>query len=189
MAIVQRIGVQPQSSHRPGAFYDGVTGLPSRSLLNDRLERTLMAARRKRSAFAVLYIDIDRFNEVNDALGHASGDDLLRQLALRLATSLRSSDSIGRWGADEFVAVLDDAGDPPIAASIVHKLLHVCGRPYRLRGNTQRITLSMGMSFYPRDAGDITALLEAAQRAMLVVKTERLNALRIAAASKHERKQ
>ena len=181
--IVQDVRAQTQSSNLSGAFYDGLTGLPNRNLLNDRLERTLSAARRKRSAFAVLYIGIDQFKQVNDALGHESADELLRQLALRLATSLRGSDSIGRWGADEFVALLEEAGDPPIASSIGHKLLHVCGRPYRLRGNTQRITLSMGMSFYPRDAGNIPALLEAANRAMLAVKTERLNARRIAAAS------
>lgn len=165
------------------AFYDSLTGLPNRNLLNDRLERTLSTARRKRTAFALFYIDIDHFKKVNDTLGHEAGDELLRQVAARLAGSLRRSDSVGRWGGDEFIALLEGAGNPQVAVSIGHKLLQLCGKPYQLRDDTRRITLSIGMSFYPRDADNIPALLEIADRTMYAVKTDGRNGCWVAAAS------
>ncbi|HXF67130.1 MAG TPA: sensor domain-containing diguanylate cyclase [Burkholderiales bacterium] len=157
------------------AFYDSLTGLPNRNLLRDRLERALAAARRNRGAFAVLYLDIDHFKSVNDTLGHEAGDELLRQFAARLAQSLRASDSVARWGGDEFVALLEGLGDPRLAARIARKLLKRCGGPYAVGGESRRITLSIGVSFYPRDARDIATLLDRADRALYVVKSRGRN--------------
>jgi diguanylate cyclase (GGDEF)-like protein/PAS domain S-box-containing protein len=184
MHMVQDFSAQKQLDILSAlAFYDNLTGLPNRNLLNDRLERTLSTARRKRTAFALFYIDIDHFKKVNDTLGHECGDELLRQVAARLGRSLRSNDSIGRWGGDEFIAVLEGVSDPQVAVSIGHKLLQLCGKPYQLRGETHRITLSIGMSFYPRDADNIPALLEIADRTMYAVKTDGRNGFWVAAAS------
>jgi diguanylate cyclase (GGDEF)-like protein/PAS domain S-box-containing protein len=153
------------------AFYDSLTGLPNRNLLKERLARALAAARRNRGAFAVLYLDIDHFKSVNDALGHEAGDELLRQFAARLAQSLRASDSVARWGGDEFVALLEGLDDPRLAARIARKLLRRCSGPYALGGVRQRVTMSIGVSFYPRDGQDIATLLDRADRAMYIVKS------------------
>ncbi|MBI2295104.1 MAG: sensor domain-containing diguanylate cyclase [Betaproteobacteria bacterium] len=157
------------------AFYDSLTGLPNRNLLKDRLERAVAAAKRNRGAFAVLYMDIDHFKRINDELGHEAGDELLRQIAVRLRQSLRASDSIARWGGDEFVALLDGIGDPQFAGCVTRKLLAACSGPYLLGGVSRRITLSIGVSFYPRDAQDVTTLLDCADQAMYAVKARGRN--------------
>jgi len=179
--LVQDLRLQKQlDSLSSLAFYDHLTALPNRHLLGDRLERTLLAARRKRTAFALLYIDIDHFKHVNDTFGHEAGDELLRQFAFRVGRALRRSDSVGRWGGDEFVALLEDIGDPRIAAGVGQQLLKLCDVPYRLGGNLLHITLSVGMSFYPRDGDDVQTLLRAADRAMYAVKTNGRGGCRIA---------
>lgn len=157
------------------AFYDSLTGLPNRNLLNDRLARARASAQRNRSAFAVLYIDIDHFKSINDTLGHEAGDELLHQFAARLTQSLRVSDSVARWGGDEFVALLDGIGDPQVAGCVTRKLLAACSGPYLLGGVSRRITLSIGVSFYPRDAQDLATLLDCADQAMYVVKARGRN--------------
>ncbi len=160
------------------AFYDALTGLPNRNLLTDRLTHALAAARRNRTTFAVLYIDIDHFKVVNDSFGHDTGDQLLREVARRLSRSVRASDTVARWGGDEFVALLDGvAGEA--AAGIASKLLATCGEPYVVRGQEQRITLSVGASFYPRDGHDAATLLERADGAMYQVKAFGRNGYRI----------
>lgn len=157
------------------AFYDSLTGLPNRNLLKDRLERAAAAAKRNRGAFAVLYMDIDHFKRINDELGHEAGDELLRQVSVRLTQSLRVSDSVARWGGDEFVALLDGIGDPQVAGCVARKLLAACGGPYMLGGVSRRITLSIGVSFYPRDAQDVATLLDCADQAMYAVKARGRN--------------
>ncbi len=152
------------------AFYDSLTGLPNRNLFNDRLARTVAAAQRGGSSFAVLYIDIDRFKQVNDRLGHDSGDELLRQVAARLQRGLRQSDTVARLGGDEFVAILDDMREAQMAVKVVEKLLAVCCGDYRLRGQSLRVTLSIGVSFYPGDARDMQSLLRCADTAMYRAK-------------------
>ena len=160
------------------AFYDALTGLPNRNLLTDRLTHALATARRNRTMFAVLYIDIDHFKLVNDNFGHDTGDQLLREVAGRLSRSIRASDTVARWGGDEFVALIDGvAGEA--AASIASKLVASCGEPYVVRGQEQRITLSVGASFYPRDGHDAATLLERADGAMYQVKAFGRNGYRI----------
>jgi diguanylate cyclase (GGDEF)-like protein len=160
------------------AFYDSLTGLPNRNLFHDRLERALAAGRRNRSTFALLYIDIDHFKQVNDTCGHEAGDELLRQVAARLARSVRETDTVARWGGDEFVAILEGA-DRAAAAHIASKLVAFCGEPYVVHGRELRITLSVGASFYPRDGHDAATLLARADRAMYEVKARGRNGYRV----------
>lgn len=161
------------------AFYDALTGLPNRNLFRDRFERAVAAARRGRRAFALLYTDLDHFKSVNDSLGHEAGDQLLRQFAARLAASLRASDSVARWGGDEFVALLEGVGEPLVAARIARKLLRSCSGPYAIGGASRRVTLSIGASFYPRDGRDLATLLERADRAMYVAKARGRNGFHV----------
>ncbi len=161
------------------AFYDGLTGLPNRNLFNDRLDHALAAARRNCGTFALLCIDIDHFKQVNDTFGHEAGDELLREVAARLAQSVRASDTVARWGGDEFVAILHGVADQQLATRIASKLLAACGEPYAVRGHQCRITLSVGASFYPRDGHDAAILLERADRALYEVKARGRNGYRI----------
>jgi len=107
-----------------------------------------ISAQRNHGAFALLYIDVDHFKRINDTPGHDAGDELLRQLSARLAQSLRAAHTVARWGGDEFVALLDGVGNPQAAARIARKSISTCGGPYRVRGCTRRVTLSIGASLY-----------------------------------------
>lgn len=152
------------------AFYDSLTGLPNRNLFNDRLARAMATAQRSGSGFALLYIDIDYFKRVNDTLGHDAGDELLRQVASRLQEGLRESDTLARLGGDEFVAILEHVTDAQVAVTVVEKLLVECSGNYELRGGGQTVTLSIGISLYPGDAGDMESLLKCADTAMYSAK-------------------
>ncbi|OGA53199.1 MAG: hypothetical protein A3G24_25615 [Betaproteobacteria bacterium RIFCSPLOWO2_12_FULL_62_13] len=167
------------------AFYDSLTGLPNRNLFNDRLARALAVGKRNRRTFALLYIDIDHFKQVNDAFGHETGDELLRAVAARLAQSVRASDTVARWGGDEFVAILEGVADQQSAACVASKLVAACGEPYIVRGHECRITLSLGASCHPRDGHDPAALLERADRAMYEVKARGRNGYRIEESPNH----
>jgi len=160
------------------ALYDAVTGLPNRNLFSDRLAQALAFGRRNRTAFALLYIDIDHFKRVNDTFGHETGDELLREVAARLAKSIRASDTVARWGGDEFVALLDGVADRKSAARIASNVLTACSQPYVVGGEVCRITLSVGASFYPRDGADASTLLRRADRAMYEVKADGRNGYR-----------
>src|SRR5882672_5717320 len=138
-------------------FYDKLTGLPNRNLFHNRLSLAMGTARRTRHGFAVLSADIDRFKLVNDSLGHDAGDDLLRQVVARL-------------GGDEFGAILDHVLDSEIAAKVADKLLAACCGSYELRGNTLHLTMSVGLSLYPRDGQEADLLLKRADLAMYRAK-------------------
>lgn len=157
------------------AFYDNLTGLPNRNLFNDRLDRAIAVAQRNGSAFALLCIDIDHFKHVNDAFGHEAGDELLREVAVRLTRSVRSSDTVARWGGDEFVAILDGVADREMAERMASKLLDSCGSGYTIDGRDCRKTLSIGASLYPRNGRDAATLFECADRAMYEVKARGRN--------------
>ena len=153
------------------AFYDSLTGLPNRNLLKDRLARAVTTTRRNGTSFAVLYIDIDHFKQVNDRHGHDIGDELLRQFATRLQRGLRNSDTVARLGGDEFVAILEDMTDTQGAVQVVEKLLDACRGEYELCDRRHCVTLSIGIGFYPDDALDAQALLRCADAAMYRAKT------------------
>jgi diguanylate cyclase (GGDEF)-like protein/PAS domain S-box-containing protein len=161
------------------AYYDSLTGLPNRNLFNDRLSRAITAARRRHGGFSLLYVDVDRFKAVNDTMGHDAGDELLRQVALRLQKALRKIDTVARLGGDEFVVILDQVADDAHAGKIAAKVLASCGGDYAVQGATCGVTLSVGVSRYPRDAVEMEALLKCADKAMYRAKASGGNDYRL----------
>lgn len=152
------------------ANFDGLTGLPNRRLLDDRLDRALAQAARRHTVVAVLYIDLDHFKPVNDVHGHGAGDDLLRQVAQRLRNALRDEDTVARVGGDEFVAVLPDLSATDAAGRTAEKVIAAISAPYRIWENYVEISASIGIALYPRDAEDSIALIEKADGALYRAK-------------------
>ncbi|HYC03603.1 MAG TPA: EAL domain-containing protein [Azospirillaceae bacterium] len=146
--------------------HDPLTGLPNRSLLQDRLQHAVAHASRKGTSVAVLFLDLDRFKLVNDSLGHPVGDKLLRAIAQRLSSSVRNADTVGRLGADEFLVIAEDLPEPQLAARIAEQILVGMSRPFGIDGQQLFITTSIGISLFPSDAADINALLRDADTAM-----------------------
>ncbi|QJE71789.1 EAL domain-containing protein [Aerophototrophica crusticola] len=146
--------------------HDPLTGLPNRTLVQDRLHHAIAHAERKGTCVAVLLLDLDRFKLVNDSLGHQAGDKLLRAMAQRLTSSVRAADTVGRLGADEFLIVAEDLPDPQMAARIAETILVGLSSPFVVDGQQLFITTSIGISLFPGDAGDINALVRDADTAM-----------------------
>lgn len=179
--FVQNIhGQKWAESLRRLAFYDSLTGLPNRNLIEDRLTMAAVAARRSGSSFALLCMDLDRFKQINDTHGHETGDRLLRAVAVRVRAALRSTDTVGRWGGDEFVAIVEGAGPPEALARITEKLLATGTTPYRIDGREYRITLSIGASLFTLHTRDGEGLFAAADAAMYRAKAEGGNTCRVA---------
>ena len=152
------------------AFHDALTGLPNRALLEDRFGQALAHARRTGSHLALLFLDLDGFKAVNDRQGHDVGDALLQEVAARLAGCTRGSDTIARLAGDEFVALLPGA-DEMAATAVAAKVLAVVGVPYHLPGLAAiALTASVGISVYPDDAVEASALLRRADAAMYGAK-------------------
>jgi diguanylate cyclase (GGDEF)-like protein/PAS domain S-box-containing protein len=169
------------------AYYDSLTGLPNRNLFDDRLSRAIAAARRRHGGFSLLYVDVDRFKDVNDTRGHDAGDELLRQVALRLQKSLRKIDTVARLGGDEFVVILDQVSDDAQASKIASKILAACSGEYDIQGSACTVTLSLGISRYPRDALEMEALMKCADRAMYRAKASGGNDYRLREPSQRQR--
>jgi len=146
--------------------HDPLTGLPNRTLVQDRLQHALAHAGRKGTTVAVLLLDIDRFKLVNDSLGHQAGDKLLRALAQRLSACVRATDTVGRLGADEFLVVAEDLSDPQMAARVAETILVSLSRPFGIDGQQLFITTSTGISLFPGDGQDFHALMRDADTAM-----------------------
>lgn len=161
------------------AHYDVLTGLPNRTLLFDRLQQAILQAQRQRASLAIALIDLDRFKEANDSLGHAAGDRLLKEVADRLRGSVRQSDIVSRFAGDEFVAVFPGAGSPDQVANILDKVLESLQAPCVLDGIEWPITASIGVACYPLDGLDAQSLLQAADEAMYAVKRSTRNGYRI----------
>ncbi|HWM29872.1 MAG TPA: EAL domain-containing protein [Woeseiaceae bacterium] len=153
------------------AQYDDLTLLPNRGLFVRQLEKALGRSRRNGKHVAVLFIDLDRFKSVNDTLGHDVGDELLRQVGERLARHLRIGDFPGRWGGDEFVACLEDLGEPQNAAAAAQKLLLVLSERYVVKSSEVYATPSIGIAIYPESGDDAERLVKAADLAMYQAKT------------------
>jgi diguanylate cyclase (GGDEF)-like protein/PAS domain S-box-containing protein len=152
------------------ARYDGLTGLPNRNMFMDELERTLARARRHGGRFALFFIDLDRFKNINDSLGHGAGDQLLKVMATRLRTLLRDSDVVARLGGDEFVVLLDATVGPDDLAHVARKALAAIGEPVPIDSRSYQVTGSIGISLYPDDGADAAALLKNADAAMYLAK-------------------
>jgi len=148
------------------AYHDGLTGLPNRSLLHDRLGVAITHARRQASRLAVLFLDLDGFKDVNDVLGHACGDRMLVEVAERLRSSVRAGDTVARFGGDEFVVLLTSVAGEDDAARVAAKLLEAVQAPYRLAGRDVYATVSVGISVYPADGTSPEELVESADAAM-----------------------
>ena len=154
------------------ATHDTLTDLPNRFLMIDRLTHLLARAKRSGSAFALLYLDIDGFKDVNDTRGHEIGDLLLRAVAGRLSKSVRQSDTVARIGGDEFVIILETVRQASDADVVGLHIQRALGRSFTLRKQTVNITASIGMSFFPEDGTDVDTLLRAADSAMYLAKRQ-----------------
>jgi diguanylate cyclase (GGDEF)-like protein len=152
------------------ARHDALTTLPNRVLFSEHLGKSIAAARRNDSHVAVLFIDLDRFKHINDSMGHAVGDDLLRSVAARLRTCVRESDTVSRLGGDEFVVLLSEIAHADHAAARAQQMIAAISAPHEVTGHTIHVTLSVGISLYPADGADAPALLQAADTAMYQAK-------------------
>ena len=153
------------------AQYDDLTGLPNRGLFMDNLARAIGRADRKLTQLAVLFIDLDRFKSINDALGHDIGDTVLAEIATRLQGNLRIGDFLGRWGGDEFIVCLEDfGGEAANAAAAAQKLLLVLSEKYSIGSAEVYATPSIGIAIYPDAGGDAERLVRAADIAMYEAK-------------------
>jgi len=166
--ITERRIVEEQMEHQ--AYHDALTGLPNRRLFRDRLTVALAHARRMNTPLAVMFLDLDRFKDVNDSLGHSLGDELLKAVAIRLKTALRQEDSIARMGGDEFTVLLANLKTPDDAAKIAQKILDVVAQPVRIDGNELFITTSVGIALFPTDGDTAELLLKNADYAMYRAK-------------------
>lgn len=155
------------------AQHDPLTGLPNRLLLHDRLGRSIASARRRASALAVLFLDVDRFKRINDTLGHAAGDEVLQSIAGRLSACVRESDTVCRYGGDEFVVLLSEVACSEDAVSSADQLLAAIAMPHRVGKQDLHITASVGVSVYPADGTDAVTLLRKADLALLRAKPGR----------------
>jgi diguanylate cyclase (GGDEF)-like protein len=154
------------------AQFDELTGLANRSLFQDRLERALAWARRHDRLVAVMILDLNGFKAVNDRLGHAAGDRLLALMGRRLSERLRETDTVARLGGDEFAILIENLAKPEHAALVARKLLDTVAPPATVDGEEVRVTASLGVALYPRDAQDGPALIQEADRAMYRAKAE-----------------
>lgn len=152
------------------ATHDMLTQLPNRLLLDDRLEHALAQARRTEGGLAVLFIDLDNFKDVNDTLGHAQGDALLVEAARRIVAALRESDTVGRFGGDEFAAVIADVDDPVQVETTAQRLLDTISSSYRLGAKEAHISASIGIALFPADGLDAASLIQHADIAMYGAK-------------------
>ena len=152
------------------AHFDELTGLPNRTMFMHTLQRAFSLAQRRGKQFALFFIDLDRFKNINDSLGHEAGDRLLQDVARRLRNNLRESDTVARLGGDEFVVLVEDCADPRELNAIAQNILNAVGRPYTLSGREYHVTGSIGISTYPADGLDPASLLKNADIAMYLAK-------------------
>ena len=154
------------------AHFDELTGFPNRVMFDQSLDHAVQQARRAGSSLALLFVDIDRFKKINDTLGHAAGDRLLRLMADRLKQCLRASDLVARFGGDEFMVLLENLPDRQYAATVADKLLEVIAKPLALGDQELHMSASIGISTYPVDGNDAQTLQKNADIAMYRAKDQ-----------------
>lgn len=152
------------------ANHDGLTGLPNRRLLTDRMQIALAQAKRKNIHLATVYIDLDSFKPINDNYGHLAGDFLLQTVADRMLSVLRASDSLGRVGGDEFIAVLGEINDMQDTHRVLTALLEAVAESIKWEGVSLKVTCSIGVAFWPKDGNEVAELIVAADAAMYCAK-------------------
>ena len=159
------------------AHHDPLTHLPNRVLLRDRFEQAVAVAERERARVALLFLDLDKFKEINDSLGHIAGDELLVQISGRLQACVRASDTICRQGGDEFIILLNSVADVAAISRIAQTILESVSEPIELSGERHATSFSIGISLYPDDGRDFTTLLKLADTAMYHAKESGGNGL------------
>jgi diguanylate cyclase (GGDEF)-like protein len=157
------------------AYHDGLTDLPNRSMFSKLLSENIGMSRLADKRLAVAFLDLDRFKEINDALGHEAGDRLLQEVAIRLKACVGESDTVARLGGDEFVVLLSELSDSTRVAAVAQRILSVVAKPFTLIGHEFRVTASIGISTYPRDGLDEQTLTKNADIAMYQAKAEGKN--------------
>jgi len=181
--LTMRAGIEKEHL----ATHDALTGLPNRTLLLDRLGQALIQARREKALVGVLFIDLDRFKYINDTLGHAVGDELIRAMAGRLRDSVRDSDVVARLSGDEFIILVQNASQIDHVLQVVEKIMDTLRQPYLIAGREIFTTCSLGVSFYPHDGSEPHDLLKHADAAMYHAKDEGRNRFHLFDPSMHEK--
>lgn len=171
------------------ANFDKLTDLPNRQMFHDRLEQSIKKSQRNGTKVGLLFLDLDRFKEINDTLGHATGDELLKEAARRLNACVRQSDTVARLGGDEFTVLIDDIAEKRDLDRLTKQILHKLSEPFQLGMETVFISTSIGVTFYPDDAKQAEVLLNNADQAMYVAKSEGRNRSCYFDASMQERAQ
>ena len=161
---------QAETRARHLADHDALTGLPNRRLLEDRLTQALALSQRNRKQSAVMFVDLDRFKNINDSLGHAAGDVVLKEVAERLVKQLRVGDTICRMGGDEFVVVLPEIKQSSDAVNVAGKILETVAQPFVVEDRELHLTPSVGISVFPDDGRDAETLIRNADAAMYHAK-------------------
>ena len=174
--ITRRKGAEEALTHQ--ATHDALTGLPNRTLFQDRLRQALARADRSGEVFGIVFMDMDGFKGVNDTLGHAAGDKLLRQVAARLTDCVREGDTVARLGGDEFTAILRDVGAAEGAAKVAERMLDAFQQPFRIADESLSMTMSFGIALAPTDGRDPDVLLQAADEAVYHAKVAGKNTFR-----------
>jgi diguanylate cyclase (GGDEF)-like protein/PAS domain S-box-containing protein len=157
------------------ATRDPLTELPNRVLFNDRLEQGIVAARRSGQSLALMFIDLDRFKNINDSLGHEVGDLLLKEVAARMQDCIRKGDTLSRLGGDEFVVTLEGLQQAEDAAQVAAKIIKALARPFEIAGYALNTSCSIGISIFPEDADDDRTLMKNADTAMYHAKEKGRN--------------
>tara|TARA_X000001036_G_scaffold34192_1_gene27904 strand:+ start:1520 stop:2305 length:786 start_codon:yes stop_codon:yes gene_type:complete len=153
------------------ANYDALSRLPNRNLLNDRFNLLLSQSKRTNSQIAILFIDLDGFKKINDNYGHNVGDLLLIEISNRLKKSVRDSDTISRWGGDEFIILLNNVDGIESVDVFVNRIIKDCSKPVEIDDDLSvSVSLSVGISMYPANGDDKNELLELADKAMYIAK-------------------
>ena len=159
-----------QEDMRRKAMHDPLTGLPNRAVFLESLDRAVRTARRREGRFSVLFIDLDRFKEVNDSLGHAAGDQLLQSISARLKAAVRQSDLVARMGGDEFVVLVEEHRGPEEVMVVAQKILSFLERPMLLDWREVAVSASVGIATFPDDGDDVETLVKNADAAMYQAK-------------------
>lgn len=166
---------EQQSKLNKLAFNDPLTDLPNRTLFSDRLQHALVRADRNQSQVAVMLLDVDRFKNINDSLGHEAGDIMLQVLAQRFSGEMRGTDTLARFGGDEFVVIIEGIHSTEDAVHVATHLLEAAAKPMELREREVKSSVSIGISLYPGDGGESETLLKHADLAMYKAKAEGKN--------------
>jgi len=152
------------------AYYDHLTGLPNRQLLQDRFQQALANAQRYGTGMALLFLDLDKFKPINDSLGHEAGDKVLKAVSARLASCLREGDTLARIGGDEFVVLLLNVTGEEEVGSVAQKIIGITSEPIAMKGRDVQVGCSIGIAIFPEDGADYDALLKNADAAMYCAK-------------------